>query len=231
MKNTVQESNLLAVPLPEKTETYTPVPHRILINEIQDKLAARNMQVINRSYSSNNNGQQMVGRFAIQADDSEMNMMLGFKNSYDKSMTVGLAAGARVIVCSNGMVTGDMVAMKRKHTGAVLEELHDYIIDAVNMLEDNFIELKKDKEIMELTTLNDREQAEILGRLYIEKDIITSTQLNIVKREMEHSENFVGKTAWCLYNNVTESLKTSHVSDMLTDHIGLHKFFKEEVLA
>jgi hypothetical protein len=227
--NSTQEEYLLSIPVPEKTETYSPVPHRVLINEVTEKLKNKGLDIVNKNYWSNNDGRQMIGTYGIESDDSDLHMMLAFRNSYDKSMAVGFAAGAQVMICSNGMITGDLVVY-RKHTGDVLEEVHDYIIDGINMLEGNFKKLKADKDLLEIIPLNDRQQAEILGRLYVEKEIITSTQLNIVKHELVKSANFVGKNAWCLYNNVTEALKTSHVTNALQDHIELHEFFEEEVL-
>jgi len=207
------EDYLLSVPVPSKTETYSPVGHRVLLNELQGKIAQRGMKIIDKQYYHGAFGQQMLGKYTIESGDSDLNMQLAFRNSYDKSMAIGFAAGATVFVCSNGMLAGDLLVY-RKHTGTVVEELHDYIIDGINMMENNFSKLQNDMQ-----KLKD-----------VEEEIINSTQLNIVKRELTESQNFVGKNAWCLYNNVTEALKTSHVTNAMQDHLDLHEFFEEEVL-
>lgn len=228
-RNETTESYLLAVPVPDATETYSPVPHRALLNELQERIAAKGLSVIGKQYYVGAYGQQMLGKYTIESGDSELKMQMAFRNSYDKSMAVGFAAGATVFVCRNGMLSGDMLVY-RKHTGNILEELHDYMIDGINMMQDNFKKLQEDKQILKEIELEERIQAEILGRLYIEKDIITSTQLNIVKHELKHSENFVGKSAWNLYNNITEALKTSHVTNAMQGYINLHDFFTDEVI-
>jgi len=223
------EDYLLAVPVPSKTETYSPVGHRVLLNELQGKIAQRGMKIIDKQYYHGAFGQQMLGKYTIESGDSDLNMQLAFRNSYDKSMAIGFAAGATVFVCSNGMLAGDLLVY-RKHTGTVVEELHDYIIDGINMMENNFSKLQNDMQKLKDVELDPQKQAEILGRLFVQEEIINSTQLNIVKRELTESQNFVGKNAWCLYNNVTEALKTSHVTNAMQDHLDLHEFFEEEVL-
>jgi len=228
-RNEITEHQLLAVPVPEATETYSPVPHKLLLNELQEKITKKGMSIIDKQYYIGAYGQQMLGKYTIESGNSDLKMQMAFRNSYDKSMAVGFAAGATVFVCRNGMLSGDMLVY-RKHTGNIVEELHDYMIDGINMMQDNFSKLLKDKQILEEIELEEKRQAEILGRLYIEKDIITSTQLNIIKHELTKSENFVGKSAWCLYNNVTESLKTAHVTNAMQDYINLHDFFTTEVI-
>lgn len=229
MSKQTTENELLSVQVPDKTETYTPVPHKILIQEVQDKIKQRGLNIISKEYMSGAFGQQMLGKYTIESGDSDLNMQLAFRNSYDKSMAVGFAAGATVFVCANGMLAGEMLVY-RKHTGTVVEELHDYIIDGINMMDDNFNKLKSDSELMKQLPLNKTQQSEILGRLFVEEEIINSTQLNIVKRELDLSKHFVGKNAWCLYNNITEALKTSHVTNAMQDHLDLHKFFETEVI-
>jgi hypothetical protein len=75
--------------------------------------------------------------------------------------------------------------------------------------------------------LTQRQKAEILGVMYFERNLVTPTQLSIIKKELTQSEHFIENNAWSLYNNVTESLKKSHPIDIIQDHIKLHGFMKE----
>ena len=72
--------------------------------------------------------------------------------------------------------------------------------------------------------------SELLGRMYIEEKMITSTQLDIIKNELYYSKDFTNDTVWDFYNNITESLKTSTINNHLSDHVKVHNFIKKELL-
>lgn len=61
-------------------------------------------------------------------------------------------------------------------------------------------------------------------------DLITSTQLGIIKRELNEPtfKDFTDPTVWSLYNHITYSLKEAHPSQYMKQHINVHKFFEEE---
>lgn len=73
----------------------------------------------------------------------------------------------------------------------------------------------------------------ILGELFFKKEVLTITQMSIIKRELQFSKNFKHLfdkdfTAFDLYNNITESLKErSHPTTYIQDHIDTHNLFKE----
>ena len=72
-------------------------------------------------------------------------------------------------------------------------------------------------------------QAELLGRMFLKEDIITSTQLNIIKREIKSPTHDYGAadSMWELYNHVTFAMKQAHPSTWMQDHINVHDFFNK----
>ena len=90
---------LLDVELPVATNTYAPVAHGDIILHTLEALDKRNLQVVSENYVIGNGGKQVIGCFNINTNlDSEMNMRLMFRNSYDKSMSLAYVSGAQVIV-------------------------------------------------------------------------------------------------------------------------------------
>ena len=86
-------------------------------------------------------------------------------------------------------------------------------------------------ELLKDITLTKSEQAAIVGQLLIEQDILTLSQVGIVKREIEtptYNYNATADSAWTLYNHVTLALKDSHPMSYLTDHQKLHSFFIDQ---
>ena len=81
-------NELDSIPLPAPTPTYTPVSHFDLSNSIrtisQDMLSGYDL--IGEQYAVAWQGQQLFAVLTFKADNSEMGLSIGFRNSYDKSI-------------------------------------------------------------------------------------------------------------------------------------------------
>jgi hypothetical protein len=233
--NDFYEMNLrrvLMAPIPAQTESYTPVPHLMFLGLLKAKIIETGNEIDSQKIYANETGTKLVGYFNVRnneatANDLGMQMMAGYKNSYDKSMVAGFAAGANVIVCGNGMVRGDLISFKRKHTGTIVQELTEMFNTGIQKMTEGFHRLIEDATIMRDYDLTERQKAEILGVMYFEKEIVKPDQISRIKHQFKHSENFRGNSLWDLYNNVTESLKSSYVMNHIDDHIRLHDFMLE----
>ena len=219
--------------IPARTDTYSPIAHSDFLGGLATKIEENRMRIVDRRYYVNMNGNKLVGYYSIEDTNVEtdpdfgLQMMMGFKNSYDKTMTAALAAGANVMICSNGIVSGDMIRFTRKHTGTIYEELQEKFIEAVDTMRTGFARLILEVDLMKDFELTPRQKAEILGVMYFEKNLVTPNQLSVIKREVSHSEHFKGNSIWDLYNNVTESLKDSHPIRHIEDHVSVHSFMTE----
>jgi hypothetical protein len=223
MKHLLDEQALYAVELPLKTQSYTPVPHIVLTDILSEALDKRNLDVQKKRFTANDNGQQMFSVWEVGSPENGQYMNIGFRNSYDKSLAVGLCAGSTVIVCSNLMFKGDIKVM-RKHTNGVFKELKDIVNTVVESAEVQFLNIVKDVEEMKLRPMDRRQMAELAGRMFIEDGILTSTQLSILKNEVYFSEHFKEATQWDFYNHCTEALKTCTPKQLMQKHIQLHNY-------
>lgn len=221
---------LYQVPVPRKTDSYSPVPHKDIVECICEELDKNNMYARSIDGSTARDGDQVIGYMDIAPQGyDELGMRLAFRNSYDKSMSVAFVAGAVVWICSNGMISGDIQFM-RKHTGKVLTELTSKIKLAVNDLSKTFEKSIRHAEAMKKVKVDKTLSAELAGRMFIEHDIITSTQLSIMKKEITEPshELFKEENLWSFYNHATESLKKAHPSKYFDQHINLHEFVEAE---
>ena len=75
-----------------------------------------------------------------------------------------------------------------------------------------------------------RTAAELVGRLFLEQDIIQSTQVSVIKREMANPSFDYGApgSMWELYNHTTLALKEVHPSLWMQSHMKAHSFFVNE---
>jgi hypothetical protein len=221
---------LYSVPVPIATDTYSPVSHQNIIEAVQEQLYKRNFSIVNEKYNVAANGNKVIGYYSLNYNnDPEMGIKIAFRNSYDKSMSVAFVSGGEVWICSNGMVKGD-IQYVRKHTGSVVNELNVKIIDTINLMEDEFIQLKRHSEQMKQIELTKVQAAEMYGRMFMIDDIITPTQLSVIKKELDDSkfESFKDETLWSAYNHVTFALKEAHPLNYIDQHVNLHKFVEQE---
>jgi len=218
--------DLRAVPLPEETETYKPVSHYDLAVSVAELAGSllRGYTLEKGSYGLARDGNQLFSVLTYRNGiSSEMGLSIGFRNSYDKSLSVGIAVGASVFVCDNLALTGQITIM-RKHTVGVISTLEDDIITTVFRSQNNFHRIYEDSQVLKAWDLSDDDAYKLTGLLY-GRGILTPRQLPVVKREWQNPshEDFADRNAWSFYNAVTEALKTSPPNQIMERHIALHR--------
>jgi len=157
-----------------------------------------------------------------------MGMMFAWSNSYNKTMRFKCAVGAYVFICSNGVVSGDMGSYSRKHSGTALQDVVNEITHQINHAKEHYDLLLHDKEMLKNINLSPKDKGTILGQLFADDEILTLTQVGIVKREIDkpsHNYNSDVNSAWTMYNHITLALKESHPSTFMKDHQRVHGYF------
>jgi len=229
---TVDKSFILNTSVPTQTRTYKPISHGQLIDLSLNSLNEAGFQLEKSIYSSSNEGKQATGRYIISnIADSDMKLMMGWQNSYDKKLSLKFAIGASIIICENGSCKGDIGYFKKKHMGEVQEFTPKNIPEFIKKAQDIFEEMQKEKERLKQIEISKRIQGELLGRMFIDDAIITSTQLNIIKREIENpSYNYnIPGSAWELYNHCTHALKEDHPAYYFSRHKDVYNFFENNI--
>jgi hypothetical protein len=233
------EGYLRRIPTLPATETFTPVGHGLFIDVLHEEVDKAGLTIVGKDYYSHQDGKIAVGKYdLIGADisDKDMGLALLWHNSVNKKTTGKIAAGANVGCCDNGLVWGDHT-IRRKHTGSIEQDIREFAARAIGKLEENFEQLKRDKEHMKDIIITEDDAAKFLGRAFLYEGLLTGEQLNIVKKEMKSSENFPmfqnwlipdRDNVWNMYNNITESLKESHSSQWINKHVQLHDLVKNE---
>lgn len=227
--NTTKEL-IMNTPVPVQTRTYKPVSHSSLIDLTLNSIEKAGFTLDKETYSSAVDGQIANGRFSISnVADSEMQLQIGWQNSYNKQLTLKFAIGTRILVCSNGCVSGDFGAFKKKHVGEIQSFTPGAIIDYIAQAGEAFTLMQNQRESMKQIEITKRTKAELIGRMMLEEQFISSTQLNIISRELKaptHDYN-AKDSLWELYNYTTFAMKETHPSLWMESHIKAHKFFND----
>jgi hypothetical protein len=119
-----------------------------------------------------------------------------------------------------------MGSWARKHTGTADEETVKTIQDQIANAHMYYNQLCSDKESMKGITLNKRKQAQLLGILFAEYQILTTEQSSIVRQQMDRPSHVYAdsNSLWAFYNYVTIALQHSHPKTWMEDQRVLHYF-------
>ena len=228
--NITTKEYLLGVDLPVQTSSYKPISHQQIITDTLEGIDRSNMSLVKEMYYTGNKGQQILGRYGLALDNTDIGLQIAFHNSYDKSLSLKYSIGEHVFICANGSVSGSYDSFKSKHTGKVQEVTPLKIAEFLDGCSNQFEDVLKRKERFEQIELTKKTCAELLGRLYVEEDIITSTQLNIVKNEIINpSFDYKAEgSLWEFWNHLTLSMSETHPKNYIDKSLQLFNFFQEE---
>ena len=222
---------IMAADVPAQTRTYKPITHSSLIDLTLNSIEKAGFSLDKETYSMAREGAIANGQFSIRnVADSEMQLQIGWQNSYNKSLSLKFAIGARIFICQNGMVHGDMGSFKKRHKGDVQEFTPNAITEYIKQAGDTFSQMQRERESMKQIEMTKRVKAELIGRMLIEEQFISSTQMNIMARELENPTHNYGApdSLWELYNYATFAMKELHPSIRMNNHIKAHNFFVNE---
>jgi hypothetical protein len=221
----IERNDLALIPVPEASPTYTPVPHfdlaRSLTTIAQDML--RGFELSSERFEVARLGNQMFATLSFSNSDANMKLTVGFRNSYDKSLALGIAIGSQVIVCSNLMFVGDITVLKR-HSKNILSSLENTAINVLYKAQFTYDKLTRDSQKMKQIEIDDHQAFQKLGLLF-GRDILSARQLPAAKKEWlvpQHDE-FKPRNLYSLYNACTAALKSAAPAYIMEKHIALHK--------
>lgn len=217
--------DLALIEVPEATESYMPVPHDQLADTLmtigQDILKGYTLE--REQYALAREGNQMFGVLTFRGEHTEMGLSVGFRNSYDKSMAIGIAIGAKVFVCDNLALTGDITVLK-KHTANVWANLENVAISTLYRSQKNFQKIVEDAELLKNMSISDTGAFQYMGLLY-GNGVLTPRQLPVVKKEWlrPSHDDFQPRNMWSFYNACTEAMKSAPPVLAMEKHIMLHE--------
>lgn len=228
----VTKDYLVNVGLPNHGQTYTVISHQSIIDYAYAELANQGFGIVDEEYRSTHDGQIAQGIYKLQyGTDPEMNLMFAWTNSYNKQIRFKCATGGYVANNRTVMLAGDMGSYARKHTGTadadVIASMQSQITNAMMY----YNQLVADKEVMKTIELSIRKQAELLGILFAEHEILTTEQASTIRQQMDKPSYFYngGKdTLWAFYNHCTVALQQSHPRTWMEDQRMLHWVISNE---
>lgn len=227
-------ASLQAIPIPEDTNTYKHFSHIELDNLTKESLDKTNFQLVNSTYLTARDGQLAIGKYNINyGNDPDMNYMIIWQNSYNKQLSLKYVSGGQINICSNGLIFGDIDSyFHKKHQSDIQVITPEIVQNYISKGSEHFQELITLKEKMKDIEITKRTSAELIGRMLIEDKIINTTQVGIIRKEIENPsfnyDNLENKSVWSFMNQITFASKELHPSNYIKGHQDITNFLIKE---
>ena len=202
--------------MPAATKSYQP----IAFSELTDIVKQRcdiffNDKARSFDFTTDKTGNKQFGVFTYpDVNNPQMDYMIGYRSSYDKSISAQFCGGGSILVCSNMMFVGDIFTA-RKHTTYMMDDLIQKIDGMLDTIEVSYSSLEDDIDKMKTINLNNEQAAKILGDITFNKRLIGSSTANSAMRAWHKSEYdgsgyYDEKNLWRLYNTITENTRQAN---------------------
>ncbi len=221
-------ADLAAVPVPEETDSYVPVPYGRFVEEVELHVPRFGLTIADARYALARDGMQMFGVLTCTngGGHDDYGLAIGLRNSYDRSLSVGLVAGSRVFCCDNLAFSGE-VGTARKHTANVFRDLPDLIYRMLSK-----VGSMQSRIHAEIAAMKDRpllpETADHLMVEAIRHHVVPASTLPKVMEAWERPahEAFAPRTAWSLFNAFTEVGKSRSPRIQMESGLRLSRTFR-----
>ena len=244
LNNEVSYEELKTIKPPHETETYVPINHaefvdtileraevvlpkRFKLDSVRHGIESAKMPIPNTTDKITVEGARLFG-FAqfkdMDAKTDETRLSLGFRSSYDRTLRLALACGLNVNICNNGMLTGDVLSM-RKHTKGVKDDLISVIDHALTNAPQVYNKINEDIQVLKDMPCDLITGFSLLGVLngmnVLTPSQTTKAQKELLKPSYSHEQG----SLWFVYNACTEALKKCPIADAMARRLALHKCF------
>jgi len=214
---TLAELEKLPQPKPQGPR-HQPVKHALFVNELRKQIAERGYIVHREQLSLDHNGVRMFGALdmvpagaekLVGKGDTTEGMSVGLRHANDRTLSVGLIAGARVFVCDNMAFVGDMVLLRRKHTTNM--DLPIEIHDALDRLFEKYQKVEDFNTKLKNVDVNDTWARDVIYKAFLDEKLLAVGHLPTVHgwyfEPPAGAIDVQTRTAWGLYNSFTRVIK------------------------
>jgi len=234
-KNAVTFADVCAVPVPPKEGTYNPVAYRDAIEFLKHEATATiGASIARESYGLNKAGDQMFGTLALDMGRADDGLAIGFRQSYNKSLALGVAIGAQVFVCDNLCFSASGAGsfkVVRKNTTNVWADFLTLVRRQLKGATAQYGQTILECDSMKSIPCEVDRGYSILGVMQ-GRGLLTPNQASVAFGDWQaprrHAE-FDRRDVWGLYNAVTQGLKKGPAARTMERHASAHRFFVEEL--
>jgi hypothetical protein len=216
-KNKVDFETLMGVETPVATESFQPIGHHTLVLLVKKAIENVGLIIVEEEHSLAQEGQRYFGGFALTGkgiDGKDRQVVLGLRNSHNKSFAAAICLGSRMLVCENLCFSSD-VKLARRHTTNILRDIERVIADAVGRVLAHWNDMGERIKAYQNTPLTTEQAENLIVKLVDSKAFPARDIYNAIQEFRKPSfVDFEGQTMWSLYNAITFCLKGGDLSKL-----------------
>ena len=222
----VTRDDIANAPTPERTKTWVPVAHNRLLELAQSTIEGQGYSVTNEAHGLWGGGARYFGllELADQNPSRDYSLVLGLRNSHDKSFPASFALGSQVLVCDNLSFIGEVV-LNRRHTRFISRDLPSIVTQAIGRLSEMRLRQSQRIDAYKARRIKDSTAHDLVVRA-VDSRVIPVTQLPLVLNEWREPSHDAfkedGRSVWRLYNAFTESFKARSLEMLPKRSQALH---------
>lgn len=211
---------------PAASDTWVPVPHHALLELVEFMLTSSGLTLTNQAHALWNEGLRYFGLMEVVNGEphDDYGLVIGLRNSHDKSFPAAIAMGSAVFVCDNLSFSGE-VTIARRHTRFIERDLPRVVHTAIGRLTDMRGQHDERIRVYKETGLADPAAHDLVIRA-VDACVLPVTQVPAVLEEWRtpsHDEFATdGKTVWRLHNAMTEIWKGRNLAALPRRSQALH---------
>ncbi len=226
--NVVDRNEVYSTPTPKHTDSWYPMPHSHLIEEVEARLWHEGFNIRSRTHALSHEGARYFGLLEVYKqglEKDDYSWIVGIRNSHDKSIPAGVVAGSRVFICDNLAFNGE-IKLQRKHTRFAQRDLRHMTQAAIGQLDQNLRGIDQRIACYKNRRVTDLQAHDVIIKA-VDAEAITNSQIPEVIgqwREPDH-ECFEPRTAWSLFNAFTEATKKANPHTQIRRGEALQRLF------
>ena len=205
----IDRRDLNFVDTPEPTNTWTPLPHAHVLDEVEHQLQAVGIEPGRTEVAIANEGSRMFSVMDLRVSDSpDYRLVAGIRNSHDKAFSAGFCIGSSVMVCDNLCFSSD-ITVRRKHTQNVFADFPGLVQSAIAKIP--AAKAKQDEQIWTYKGLElDDSGFDHFAMGLLRQDIFSGQKVHeLLKEYTAPTFRYDGgaTTLWSAFNSATHILK------------------------
>jgi hypothetical protein len=206
----VTRQELLQIPPPQPTATWKPIAHGDLIQAVDRQLLVRGIRIQKELFAIQREGARLFGVLDLAFEETEeFCAAMGIRTANDRTMALEIAVGVKVFVCDNLCFSGDLIALRRKHTSKF--NLNADISIAIDRYQEHLTTLRGQIARLHEKPLEDREAKLLIFEVFAQEILpirffpwVTAAYF---KPHPELMPDIQPRTYWGLHNAFTRAIR------------------------
>lgn len=214
-------AEMLSAKVPTTTRTYKPISHAFVINTVRSEITNAGYVITGEEFKVSNDGKVALGSFKINyGEDEDIELTATFRNTYTKQqafkfmLTASIKGGGAMFM--KDIKTYDSTILKEGVIRTVLKESDEL-----------YTSMCLEKDTLKKMKIGTSETFNIMGKLFMEYNILTTMQLNMIRTSLRSLNSTDVENAWAIYKCFSEALQEAHPTEFIEMSIKTHQTFED----